>query len=241
MRRKNGSATGADDRPVALVTGGGRRIGAAIVRALAGAGFRVVLTFRESREAAGALADATGGAALRLDLRRPESFPAFADRFRRAFGRLDALVHNAAVFPRTPVGEVTAAAWDEAFAVNTRAPFLLTQAFLPLLREASAPPAVVFLGDAGAGKLWPSYIPYCLSKVAAEAEARALKAALAPAVRVGLVRPGLALRADDFPEARWNALRERPGRSRIDSPGKAARAVASFVNRGRGESHILKA
>ncbi len=240
MARETGTEKTTDCRPVALVTGGGRRIGAAIVRELARTGFRVALTWRESREEAEALAAETGGIALSLDLRGPDRFAAFAARVRKVSGRLDLLVHNAAVFPRTPFGGVTAAAWDDVFAVNVRAPFLLTQALLPLLSEGPCP-AVVFLGDAGASELWPSYLPYCLSKGVVEAEARGLSRLLAPKVRVGLVRPGLALRSDDFPEGRWNALLARPGRSRrLDSPEKIARAVASFVNRRPADSHILK-
>ena len=239
MARKGEQGSEDDNRPVALVTGGGRRIGAAIVRELARGGFRVVLTYRESRDAAENLASETGGAALPLDLLRPETFAAFVARFRQAFCRLDLLVHNAAVFTRTPVGTVTAAAWDDVFAVNLRAPFLLTQACLPLLSESPGRPCIVFLGDAGATRLWPSYIPYCLSKVAVEAEARALRKTLGPAVRVGLVRPGLALRAEDFPPDRWAALRARVV-PRLDSPEKVARAVASFVKRRRADSHILK-
>ncbi len=241
MARNGRQAGPGDNRPVALVTGGGRRIGAAIVHELARVGFLVVLTYRESREAADALAARAAGVALPLDLRRPDSFPPFAGHFRETFGRLDLLVHNAALFPRTPIGEVTVSVWDEVFAVNTRAPFLLTQACLPLLLASPGPPAIVFLGDAGASRLWPSYIPYCLSKVAVEAEAKALAKALSPAVRVGLVRPGLALRAEDFPEERWDALRAKRKRRGPDSPDKVARAVASFVKRAKADSHILKA
>ena len=240
MARRPAEGNEADARPVALVTGGARRVGAAIVRELTRVGFRVALTYRESSVEAQALAAEIRGAALMLDLLRPGTFAAFGARFRARFGRLDLLVHNAAAFPRTPLGEVTASGWDAVFAVNTRAPFLLTQTFLPLLTESSPRPAVVFLGDAGAVRMWPSYLPYCLSKVAVEAEARGLKILLAPKVRVGLVRPGLALRADDFPAERWAALRARPGRSRIDSPEKVARAVARFMKRGGGDSHIIK-
>jgi pteridine reductase len=242
MAGKGFPGAAGDRRPVALVTGAGRRIGAATVRELARRGCRVALTWRTSRAEAAALARETGAVALQLDLLRPASFAAFAERFRRRFGRLDLLVHNAAVFPRTPFGTVDPVDWDAAFAVNARAPFLLTQAFLPLLEGSPAPggPAVVFLGDAGAGGLWPSYLPYCLSKLAAEAESRALKTLLAPAIRVGLVRPGLALRAPDFPEDRWEALRARRGTRGLDSPEKVARAVARFVNPGRKDSHIVK-
>src|SRR4030065_342305 len=73
--------------------------------------------------------------------------------------------HTPPVLPRTPAGEVSEREWDGIFAVNLRGPFLLTQALLPLLR-AKQGGDVIFLGDAGAGHLWPGCLPYCLSKLA---------------------------------------------------------------------------
>jgi pteridine reductase len=216
---------------VALVTGGGRRIGAAVSRALGKAGYAVVLTYRTSRGEAAGVAREVGGEALPLDISRPASFRAFAERIRGSRGRLDLLVHNAAVFPRTPVGTLSAAEWDAVFSVNLRGPALLTGALLPLLRE-TRDAGVVFLGDANAGDLWPGYLPYCLSKLALERLARGLRKALHPSVRVGLVRPGFALAPRGFPRERWERLRSREGRRGIGSPEGVARAVLRFANRG---------
>jgi pteridine reductase len=216
---------------VALVTGGGRRIGAAVSRALGKAGYDVVLTYRSSRGEAAAIAREVGGAALPLDLSRPASFRRLAGRIRDSRGRLDLLVHNAAVFPRTPVDALTAAEWDAVFSVNLRGPALLTGALLPLLRDTRGA-GVVFLGDANAGNLWPGYLPYCLSKLALERLARGLRKILAPGVRVGLVRPGFALAPPGFPRDRWERLRAREGRRGIGSPEGVARAVLRFAKGG---------
>lgn len=216
---------------VALVTGGARRIGAAICRRLAREGFTVAITYRASREEASFLAREIGGKAFHLDLLRPSGIPRLREAVRREFGRLDLLVHNAAVFPRTPVGDVPAREWDGIFAVNLRGPFLLTQALLPLLR--AAPKGVLlFLGDAGAARMWPAYIPYCLSKIALVQQAAAWKKILAPQVRVGLVEPGLALIPPGFPEGEWRRMRARGRIPGPDTPGKVAGAVLQFV-RGR--------
>jgi len=216
---------------VALVTGGGRRIGAAVSRALGKAGYGVVLTYRSSRREAAEVAREIGGAALPLDLSRPASFRRFADRIRDSRGRLDLLVHNAAVFPRTPVDTLSAAEWDAVFSVNLRGPALLTGALLPLLREARDA-GVLFLGDANARDLWPGYLPYCLSKLALERLARGFRKALSPGVRVGLVRPGFALAPSGFPPDRWERLRAREGRRGIGSPRGVARAVLRFAEGG---------
>ena len=215
---------------VALVTGGSRRIGAAISRALAKAGYVVVLTYRASAVEGKALAARIGGSAFPLDLARPSTFGRFADRLGRKFGRLDLLVHNAAVFPRTPAGEVPSASWDAVFAVNLRGPFLLTQALLPLLRRGRGDAGVLFLGDAFAGELWPGYLPYCLSKLALPPLAAGLRKAFPPGVRVGIIRPGLVLPPDRFPARRWARLRaEKAARRGIRTPEGVARAVLLFA------------
>jgi len=215
---------------VALVTGGSRRIGAAISRALAKDGYTVVLTYRASSLEAGSLAARIGGRAVPLDLSRPSAFAQLADRLGRECGRLDLLVHNAGLFPRTPIGLVTPASWDAVFAVNVRGPFLLTQALLPLLRKSPGGAGILFLGDANAGELWPGYLPYCLSKVAVERLAAGLRTALSPGVRVGVVRPGFVLPPPGFPRDRWERLRAtKGGRRGIASPEGVARAVLRFA------------
>jgi pteridine reductase len=218
---------------VALVTGGSRRIGAAISCALSRAGYEVVLTYRTSAPEGKALAARIGGSAVPLDLSRGSAFGRFADRLGRQFGRLDLLVHNAAVFPRTPIDEATSAAWDEVFAVNLRGPFLLTRALLPLLRKTPGNAGVLFLGDALAGELWPGYLPYCLSKLAVPDMAAGLRKVLSPDVRVGVVRPGLVLPPDRFPAEQWERLRmEKVGRGGIGTPEGVARAVLRFARAG---------
>ena len=218
---------------VALVTGGSRRIGPTISCALATAGYSVVLTYRSSSGAGRALAADIGGSAVPLDLFRPSTFGPFAGRLGRKFGRLDLVVHNAAVFPRTPVIEVSPAAWDDVFAVNLRGPFLLTRALLPLLRKGRGDAGILFVGDAFAGELWPGYLPYCLSKLAVHRLAAGLRKTLPPGVRVGVVRPGLVLRPDRFSAERWRALRaEKAGRRGIRTPEGVARAVLRFARPG---------
>ncbi len=217
----------------AVVTGGARRIGAAIARTLARDGYSVVVTYRESRDEAEALAAEIGGASCPLDLETPRGLSRLAGLVEKRQGRLDLLVHNAAVFPRTPLGSVRERDWDRVFAVNVRGPFFLTQRLLPLLRASPGGGAVVFVGDAGVRRLWPAYLPYCLSKLALEAQARAWRALLAPGVRVGIVRPGLALIPPGFPRDAWERLRRVRGRAGLDSPAKVAGAVLRFARSGR--------
>jgi len=197
------------NQKVALVTGGGQRIGAAICATLGKAGYTVLPTWLSSRREAEALASEWGGKAFRLDLARPETFRRLAGRLASEYGRLDLLVHNASVFPRTPFTSVSLAEWDAVFAVNLRGSSFLTRALLPLMSSSPEGAAVCFIGDAAAHKIWPSYLPYCLSKVAMEAFAKGLEKTLPPGIRVGVVRPGLVLPRPGFTKAQWEHLRRR--------------------------------
>ena len=197
------------ERKVALVTGGGQRIGAAICAALGEAGYIVIPTWFSSRRKAETLASEWGGKAFRLDLARPETFRRLAGRLASEYGRLDLLVHNASVFQRTPITSVSSAEWDAIFAVNLRGPSFLTRSLLPLMSSSPEGAAVCFIGDAAAHRLWPSYLPYCLSKIALEVFAKGLDKTLPPGIRVGVVHPGLVLPQPGFPKEQWERLRRR--------------------------------
>ncbi len=225
---KNRVKGGSGGKKVALVTGGGLRIGAEISAALGRAGHVVVPTYLSSRLEADALAAELGGKAFRLDLSRPSTFAPFADRLAAEYGRLDLLVHNAAVFRRTPLETVTPAGWDAVFAVNLRGPSLLTRALLPLMARTPGGAGICFIGDAMAGELWPSYLPYCLSKIALELFADGLGRTLPPGVRVGVVRPGLVLPPPGFPEDQWERLRRKKIRG-IRTLKGISRAVLRFA------------
>ena len=143
-------------RPVALVTGGARRIGAALARAAARRGYCVAIHHRQSPDDARALVreiEATGGeasvfAADLLDAEAPERL--VADVVAQC-GRLDLLVNSAANMLRTPVGSATPAQWDEIFALNTRAPFFLAQAAARHLGDGSS---IVNMADLAAFETW---------------------------------------------------------------------------------------
>src|SRR5689334_4980904 len=152
---------------VALVTGGGRRVGRALALALGERGATVAVHYNESEAGAkevvaslttkGAKAQAFGG---QLTLpKAPESLIAAVVA---AFGRLDILINSAAIMVRTPFGEVTPDVWDNMFALNLRAPFFLAQAAAPHLKKARG--AIVNIADLAAYETWPGYIPHGISK-----------------------------------------------------------------------------
>jgi meso-butanediol dehydrogenase/(S,S)-butanediol dehydrogenase/diacetyl reductase len=123
---------------VALVIGGGRGIGAGIVRALAAAGADVAVAdfSAELAQAGKAEAEALGrrGTAIVVDVRKEDSVNAMVAAVKQQFSRLDIAVNNAGIVSLGAVGELTVAQWDEVMSVNLRGVFLCCQAELPLMR-----------------------------------------------------------------------------------------------------------
>lgn len=218
------------DRPVALITGAGKRVGAVIARALHAAGYSVVLHCRRSRDEAAALAAelerACAGSSLVLqaDLADLQAPAMLVDATLAHFDRLDALVNNASAFFPTPVGTVTVEQWNELFASNAQAPFFLAQAATPALRAAQG--AIVNLVDIYAERALANHTLYCMAKAALAAMTRALALDLAPEVRVNGVAPGAVLwPSDGKPYDEQQAMLARTPMQRAGSPEDMAGAV----------------
>lgn len=217
-------------RPVALITGAGRRVGAVIARTLHAAGYDVALHYRHSADAAQALATELEG--LRPDstlltqaeLGELEALPAMIDAVTRRFGRLDALVNNASAFYPTAVGTATNAQWDELFASNAKAPFFLSQAATPALRKNAG--SIVNLVDIYAERPLADHPIYCMAKAALLAMTRALALDLGPQVRVNAVAPGAVMwPSDGKAYDDQQAMLERTPLKRAGSPEDVASAV----------------
>lgn len=172
---------------VVLVTGAAKRLGAEISRALAGAGARVAIHCRESRDEAAALAGEIGGEVFEADLANFDATVALPRAVATRMGGVDALVNSAAIFERAPFGEVEEAGWVRHLDINLRAPFFLAQEFWNLLPE-GAEGRILNLTDARGDVMDANYPAYSLAKAGLQAMTRGLAVALAPRVRVfGLV------------------------------------------------------
>ncbi len=184
-------------RPVALITGAGRRVGAVIACTLHAAGYDLALHYRHSADAARALTDELEaqrrGSTLLLqaELADLTALPRLLEQLLAHYGRLDALVNNASAFYPTPVGSATPAQWNELFASNAQAPFFLCQAAVPALRAARG--GIVNLVDIYAERPLAGHPLYCMAKAALAAMTRSLALDLAPEVRVNGVAPGAVL------------------------------------------------
>jgi len=218
---------------VALVTGGAKRVGRSIALALAERGAELVLQYRGSdREAQEVLALLKRAGGKPVAVQGDVSVAADVDRIvetaMQAFGRIEILVNNAAIFYRTPFEELTEADWDRFLDVNLKGPFLLCRKIgAIMLRQGQG--KIVNLTDIAGQKVWAEYLPYSVSKAGVIALTAGLAKALAPHVQVNAIAPGTVLLPDGTsPEERGRAVRRVP-LDRLGSPEDIARAVVYLV------------
>jgi len=213
---------------IALVTGGARRVGAAISSALAQAGVDLLIHYNQSAQPVQKLADEIRRLGRKVqifqaDLASPEQIESLFDAVGKTVKKLDILVNNAAVYDRTPLDELSAAQWDRQMAVNARAPALCISRALPLISDGGA---IINITDTSAEKPRSDYHAYCASKAALLALTRSSAKALAGrGIRVNAVAPGVVL-WDDSADPRQNEaiLRQVP-LARPASPQDVAQAV----------------
>jgi NAD(P)-dependent dehydrogenase (short-subunit alcohol dehydrogenase family) len=224
----------ASSRPVALVTGAALRIGRVIALDLAAHGFDVAVHTRhdlDAAEEAAALARALGAQAqvFVADLSDETAGHALLPDVVAALGRVDAVVNNASVFQYDAATTATPAAMDLHWRVNTAAPVLLAQALAAHVATRGGTGCVVNLLDQ---KLWnpnPDYFSYTLSKSALREATVLLAQALAPAVRVAGVAPGVTLPSGPMTEGEFRAAHQLTPLQRSSTPEDIARAVRFLI------------
>jgi pteridine reductase len=215
---------------LALVTGGARRVGRAIVEKLAGAGFRVAFTFHGSVDEAADLADALDLVAIRADLTDPA--PAVA-QIADELGdepALDLLVNNASLYEPADLASTTPEMMRRLMAIHYEAPLLLAQALAPKLRAARG--HIVNMVDLLAERPWPQYMPYCASKAALANLTLSLARELAPAVTVNGIAPGVVEWPPDYPEAEKEKYLKRVPLKRAGTPQDVADLVHFLATEG---------
>lgn len=222
----------------ALVTGAGGRVGRATAIELARQGFEVAVHFRTSRGGAddtvAACREAGGdGWTVQADLTKVAECRGLVDAVRSRWETLDVLVHNASAFTPMAFEEISLEHWDQMLAVHTRAPFLLTQGLLPLLRAGGVTTGrapgeggvVVTLCDIGADRPVPGYAAYSVSKAALVMLTKALAVELAPAVRAVGVSPGQVAWPAEYSDDKRERLARRIPMGRVGTEEDVARLV----------------
>ncbi|MDP2297233.1 MAG: SDR family oxidoreductase [Pseudolabrys sp.] len=199
---KNGPRT-------ALITGGGRRIGAAIALALSRAGYAVVLHANTSRADAEALAEKIDGGGGRAHVVQADLADATAVQglipAAAAFAPLTLLVNNASVFDEDEIGSLSRTQFEATMAINLTAPLMLAQAFAAQARDtinAGRDASIVNIVDQRVLRPTPKFFSYTLSKSALHTATTTLAQALAP-LRVNAVAPGPVLPSPRQNEAQF--------------------------------------
>ena len=180
---------------IALITGAARRIGAGIAETLHEAGYGVVLHYRQSKKDAERLAARLNAKressawVMQADLQSVVDINKLVERLLAEHGRLDVLVNNASSFYPTPIGKVSEQQWDELLGSNLKAPFFLSQAAFPALKNNDG--CIVNIVDIYAQRALPDYPVYSSAKAGLYALTETLAKELAPRVRVNAVSPGV--------------------------------------------------
>jgi pteridine reductase len=177
-----------------LITGGARRVGAAITRRLHAAGANVLVHYRDSDTDAAKLAAELNAvrpksaATVKAELLAPIAPRALVSAALESFGRLDLLVNNASAFFPVALGSIEASHWEELVGSNLRAPLFIAQEAAAELAKHEG--AIVNIVDIHAQRPLKGYPVYSIAKAGLAAMTRSLALELAPRVRVNGVAPG---------------------------------------------------
>jgi pteridine reductase len=218
---------------VALVTGGGVRLGRAIAEGLGRAGASVAVHYHQSREGADQAvqaiqADGNRACALRADLGQSAQAEALAAQAERALGPVSILINSAALLEGAPLVETTDESLDRLWTLNARGPYVLTRAIARRMRGRGGD--VVNLVDIyGSLLTWRNHSAYCMTKAAVAELTRCLAVELAPEVRVNAVSPGAALPPVSLQPEEREAIRQRVPQKRFGTPADIVGAVLFLV------------
>jgi pteridine reductase len=187
-------------RRLALVTGGAVRLGAAISRSLADAGYTVVVHANAHLEQAREVATGIGGVALAADLTDRAAIDRLFAELDQIDGQLEVLVNNAAIFEPADQATVDADTWDRHLELNLSAPFRCAQNAVPRMRAAGRG-SIVNLLDIAATRPYARCAHYGATKAGLVAFTRGWAVDWAPEIRVNGVAPGAALMPEWYSEA----------------------------------------
>ena len=217
---------------IALVTGASGGIGSACAKKLASEGYKVIVHYYRSKEAAERIADRIGGDALQADLRSETAVDALVDDVLAQYGHIDVLVNNAGISRVNQVQDVSNYEWDLLMASNATSAFLMTRAVLPSMIEAQSGAIVNISSMWGiAGGSCES--AYSASKGAIIAFTKAVAKEVGPSgIRVNCVAPGVIETAmlDRYTPADLEALAHETPLGRLGDPEDVAEAVAFLAS-----------
>jgi len=215
-----------------LITGGARRVGAAIGRTLHGAGANLVVHYRKSASEVAQLADELNGlrpksvVTFQADLLDLGKLPALVEFAVRSFGSLDVLVNNASTFYPTKIGEITPAAWDDLLGTNLKVPLFLSQAAAPALKKSGG--LILNIVDIHALRPLRNYTVYCAAKAGLHMVTRSLAKELGPKIMINAICPGVIETelGNSLTRSRGEEMKKGIMLNRLGTPADVAQLVA---------------
>ncbi len=212
----------------AIVTGAGRRLGAAIAEALASRGCNLLIHHHASPQPAAELArraNALGVQAhvAQADLARVEGVHQLFESFDGCFARLDLLVNSAAIMQAVDLLTATEADWQRSMALNLKGPFFCLQQ--AALRMQARGGVIINISDLAGQRPWMRFPIHSISKAGVDMLTRVAALRLAPGVRVNGVAPGPVLKPEGMSLARWDQMGEALPLGRAGGPENVVQAV----------------
>lgn len=219
---------------VVLVTGAGQRLGRAIAEGLGQLGADVALHFNASKggaeEAKAAIGvDGNRAGLFQADLTRAEQIEPLVERVERELGPIAVLVNSAALYFRRDFLETDLTTLDQQWALNARAPYLLSQAVARRMRPRGGGDIVNVCDVGGTFSAWRHYSAYCMTKAALGMLTQCLSLELAPTIRVNGVAPGTVLPPSELGPEVLETLRARIPQQRFGSPEDIVQTIGFLL------------
>jgi NAD(P)-dependent dehydrogenase (short-subunit alcohol dehydrogenase family) len=229
-------------KPTALVTGGARRVGAALARSLAADGHFVILHYGrsepEARALAGEIAAAGGRCGLiQADLADRAAITSLIDRSIALFGPIGVLVNNASSYHYDTIASLSAEAWDENLRTNLEAPLFLSKAFAASCGAAGG--CLINMLDFKVTNLNPDFFSYTVAKIGMAGATRMLAMAFRGRVRVNGIAPGLTMRSGRQTQAQFERAWRQTPLGHGPTPEELGRAARFLIETDSVNGQIL--
>jgi pteridine reductase len=228
--------TAVETQRVALITGGAKRVGRAIVYRMADAGFDIAFTYLSSAaDAQNLVAELKSkgrkALAIKADLTDPpEAISQITAAWKQTFTRIDLLVNSASIYEPGTLSQTDSAQIRRAYAIHVESPLLLCKEFADPLRQSNG--RIINMVDLQAEKPLPNYIAYCASKAALLNLTLSLARELAPQVTVNGIAPGVVEWPKNFPETEQKKYLRRVPLARAGTPQDVAELVYFLATAG---------
>ncbi len=208
-----------------LITGGARRLGAIMTRALVKEKAKVFVHYYSSKKEAQTLSQELRIPIFQANLTEVEEIEKLFESVKKELGSIDILINNAALFFKTPFLKTTEKEWNQFIDINLKSVFFCSQRAVKLMNQKNGG-LIIHIADVGGHVMWTEYLAYCVSKAGVLALTKGMAKELAPRIRVNAVAPGPLLLPKGYSEkesAKHNLLKK------IGSPDQLVSAILFLI------------